>query len=74
MTDGPDYTSYLETVETSRLCEIIFKLRAALKEIAEHPHLTTGNCVSIIGPLHAAGMVDGHRCAAAIAKKALGGK
>lgn len=58
---------YCPTISVDYDDNIVAQFEAALKEIAEHPHCSYANASGEYGR----GAVDGHRCAAKIARKAL---
>ena len=81
--DGHKYAQLSEG-GTGVVCSVcvkddrIYRLEAALKEIAKHPHCTDSkSCRAgrdfdpVDDPLYHSGKLWGHRCAAEIARKAL---
>ena len=76
--DGHKYAQLTEG-GTGVVCSVcvkddrIYRLEAALKEIAKHPHCTVDEShdAGTSQRMYQIGVQDGHRCAAEIARKAL---
>jgi len=67
MSDSRDLVRWqYDSAKDKRIAE----LKVALREIAEHPHITDESWF----PCYDSGHREGHRCAAEIARKALEGK
>jgi hypothetical protein len=65
----------LDALIAAEVTKAVAPLRAALEEIAEHPHQDSQHdrpFASAEAMSYGSGVVDGHRCAAEIARRALG--